>query len=482
MATRNVTAKFLATSLCALLVWGNVWAAWLDPDPVPPLSVLVEESYLDLLEDADEFNFSKKELNAFEKQLKAEKKAEKKKLENEEKSLKQEIEATRVQLAELNRSKSRDTLDMGQERADLHCQVLALEERLEKKQLERKQLLPVGYDNKLAKLELIKEWPAKKLQIENDLESARARERRYGDAEDIGIRVIKEGQEEDVLIGERAVREMKSMGAMPPEIDDPEVTAYVQQVAERIADHSDLTVPLQVEVLASDEINAFALPGGFLFVNSGLIEKAETESELAGVLAHEIAHVTARHGARLQKKANLTSILFQAAQMASVILTGGAAGIGTYYALQYGFMGLGMALNLTLLGVSRDFEQEADQLGAQYAWNAGYDPSGFITFFDKMASEKGYVKSASFFRTHPAFYERIVNTYGEITYLPIKKEVLVDTEEFQQAKATLQEISAEFPEPKDRPTLRRTPQCSDQEQEIETASVAWSAPTHALVW
>ena len=127
MAKRNVTAKFLATGLCALLVWSNVWAAWLDPDPVTPLTVLVEESYLDLLENADEFNFSKKELDAFEKQLKAERKAEKKKLKSEEKALKQEIQATRKQLAELNRSKSRDTVDMGQERSDLHCQVLGLE-------------------------------------------------------------------------------------------------------------------------------------------------------------------------------------------------------------------------------------------------------------------------------------------------------------------------------------------------------------------
>ena len=100
-----------------------MWAAWLDPDPVPPLSVLVEESYLDLLESADEFNFSKKELDGFKKQLKAERKAEKEKLKSEEKSLKKEIEATREQLTELNRSKSRDTLDMGQERSDLHCQV-----------------------------------------------------------------------------------------------------------------------------------------------------------------------------------------------------------------------------------------------------------------------------------------------------------------------------------------------------------------------
>ena len=479
MAERNITAKFLATGLCALLFWANVWPAWLDTEPVPSLSELVEKPYLELLETAHEYNFSKKDLDAFEKQLKAEKKAGEKGLKAEEKNLKKEITATREELSELNRIQSRDSEEMADQRSDLHCQILSLENDLKKKETERKQFLPIGYDNKLAKLELIRKWPAMKLQIEHDLESAKARERRFGDPEDIGFRVIKEGQEKDIQIGQNAVREIKASGAMPPEVDNPEVTEYVQQMAERIADHSDLTVPLKVEILASDEVNAFALPGGFLFVNSGLIEKAETESELAGVLAHEIAHVTGRHGARLQKKANFASILYQAAQMASVIFTGGAVGIGTYYALQYGFIGLGMVLNLTLLGVSRDFEEEADQLGAQYAWNAGYDPSGFITFFDKMASEKGYIKSASFFRTHPAFYERIVKTYNEITYLPVKKEVLVDTEEFQKIRATLKEISAEFPEPKNRPTLRRTAQCGDSDQEKETANVAWSTSVHA---
>jgi len=217
---------------------------------------------------------------------------------------------------------------------------------------------------------------------------------------------------------------------------------------------------MRVTVLDSEEINAFALPGGFLFVNTGLIEKAETESELAGVIAHEIAHVAARHGAQLMKKAKIASIVYQAAQVAAILLTGGAAGVGLYYAMQYGFMGLGMALNLTLLGVSREYEEEADQLGVQYAWSAGYDPDGFITFFDKMASEKGYVQSASFFRTHPPFFERIVSTFSEIEYLPPKKELMVDSTRFREAKERLQTLAQEDESnKKERPTLRRKPKC-----------------------
>ena len=203
------------------------------------------------------------------------------------------------------------------------------------------------------------------------------------------------------------------------------------------------------------EINAFALPGGFLFVNTGLIDKAETESELVGVLAHEIAHAAARHGARLMKRATIADIVFQAAQIGAIILTGGVAGIGTYYALQYGFYGLGMILDLTLLGVSRDYEAEADQLGAQYAWKAGYDPKGFITFFDKMANEEGYVRSASFFRTHPPFLERIISTFSEITYLPSKQDLRMDSSAFARIHERVADLIRERQaEERDRPKLR----------------------------
>ncbi len=150
------------------------------------------------------------------------------------------------------------------------------------------------------------------------------------------------GQENDVKDGQEAVRQMKLAGLMPPEVDNQAVRQYVVSLAQRIAKHSDLRVPLNITVLNSKEINAFALPGGFLFIQRGLLEAVENESQLAGVIAHEIAHVTGRHGHKLMRKATISSIIYQAAQVAALILTGGAATIGTYYALQYGFYGLGL--------------------------------------------------------------------------------------------------------------------------------------------
>jgi predicted Zn-dependent protease len=166
------------------------------------------------------------------------------------------------------------------------------------------------------------------------------------------------------------------------------------------------------------------------------------------VMAHEIAHDAARHGARLMKRANITNLLFQAAQIGTGVFLGPVSP-GLFYAVQYGFYGLGMVLNLSLLGVSRDFESEADQLGAQYAWKAGYDPRGFITFFDKMASEEGYVRSASFFRTHPPFLERIISTFSEITYLPDNPNLVTDSSRFDDAKRRAHDALVERRESRD---------------------------------
>ncbi|MCH7802950.1 MAG: M48 family metalloprotease [Acidobacteria bacterium] len=462
--TNSNRRKIFAVGLSGLLVWTNLWASWpANTATVPPLTDLVQEPYLVLLEQAEELQFSKKELDAFRKDLKKEEKAEKKRLEREEKKLKQQVKELRKQLDELNKNRSRDTSEMTLKRSELHCQILPLEQAQNAKKAEREHGLPVIYDNKQAKVDLIEKWPAQKAEILLALESGEARQRRFGDVEDIGIRVLKEGQEKDIKTGEEAIREMRASRMMPPELEDEELTAYVSQLAKRIADHSDLQVPLRLTVLDSDEINAFAMPGGFLFVNTGLIAKAETESELAGVIAHEIAHVTARHGARLMKKATIANIFFQAAQVAAMIFTGGVVGVGAYYALQYGFFGLGMVLNLTLLGVSRDYEEEADQLGAQYAWNAGYDPKGFVSFFDKMASEKGYVQSASFFRTHPPFFERIVSTFSEIEYLPPKRDLIIDSTAFRQIKERLSKAQEKDSwKTKERPSLRRGPECDEE--------------------
>lgn len=457
--------SIIAWLLAALFLCQQVAAPVAHAQTRPSLNELVNKSYIELLGLAGSLNVPIKEIEEFKRQLDRDEQAERQRLKNEAQKLKQEAEQLRRQLSELNKRASRDTEEMTAERRNLHCRILRLEREMRNKDTERDHGVPVAYDNKRAKLDLLQQWPARQKEIQQTIASGRARDRRYGDVEDIGIRKLGEGQEKDVKIGEDAIREMKAYGLIPPEVEDKELKGYIQGLANDIAAHSDLKVPLKVTVLDSEEINALALPGGFLFVNTGLIEKAETESELVGVLAHEIAHVAARHGARLMKRATIASLIYQAAQIAAIIFTGGVASIGVYYALQYGFFGLGMVINLALLGVSREYEAEADQLGAQYAWAAGYDPKGFITFFDKMASEKGYVRSASFFRTHPPFFDRIVSTFSEIAYLPQKENLKVDRTEFHQAKERLKKVMEERQEEKKkRPTLRRLPECGDEQE------------------
>jgi Zn-dependent protease with chaperone function len=461
---KQMLRKLYACVLITSLVWASVTITHAQQQT---LGELVNQSYLELLEQAKEVVFSTSAIEAFKKQLEKEKEAEQKRLEQEEKQLKQQLEQTKKQLEALNKQSSRDTAEMTAQRKKLHCSILKLEREITKKRTERNHGVPVVYENKFAKLYLIQQWPAKKKEIEKAIASERARERKFGDVEDIGFRSVGEGQEKDIKLGEEAIRDIKSSNLMPPEIEDKEIVAYVQRLAETIAANSDLKVPVRVTLLNSKEINAFALPGGFLFVDSGLIEKAETESELVGVMAHELAHVAGRHGAKLMKRAMIYGILFQAIQLAAIILTGGVVSIGIAYALQYGFFGLALLLDLSLLGVSREYEAEADQLGVQYAWKAGYDTRGFITFFDKLAQEKGYVKAASFFRTHPPFIERILATFSEITYLQQKESVKVDSSEFHSMKVRLAKVLEESKEKrdKDRPTLLKHENGCDDEPE-----------------
>jgi len=168
------------------------------------------------------------------------------------------------------------------------------------------------------------------------------------------------------------------------------------------------------------------------------------------------------------KKGTIAGIIFQAAQVAAVILTGGVAGIGTYYALQYGFYGLGLVLNLQLLGVSRDFELEADQLGIQYAWNAGYSPDGFTEFFDKIATKEGYINGVSWFHTHPPFYERMADGEREIRFLPRKDNLIVQSAGFVTMKAALTKVTAKAQEEeKGRPSLLSAEQGCAAHQKIE---------------
>lgn len=340
-------------------------------------------------------------------------------------------------------------------RHDLHCQIQDLRSAKAQADILTEQLIPVAYDNSRAKIELLDKWPSDYERLQQEIKSDAYLNRRWGNVSEIGFREVEKDQKDDIKRGQDAIRELQQEMAMPPELDNKAIQDYVNTVTQRIARNSDLLVPLKVVVLDSKEVNAFALPGGFLFVQRGLLEAADDESELAGVLAHEMSHVAARHGYKLMKKAMISSIFYQSAQIAAIILTGGAAGIGTYYALQYGFYGLGFALNLDLLGVSRDYETEADQLGIQYAWKTGYDPNGFIRFFDKMASKEGNVIGASWFRTHPLFYDRMVHAKREITFLPKKEQTIVQTTEFEEMKTLLavQVTKSNAEQDKKRPTL-----------------------------
>ncbi|MGA2887107.1 MAG: M48 family metalloprotease [Terracidiphilus sp.] len=214
-------------------------------------------------------------------------------------------------------------------------------------------------------------------------------------------------------------------------INDPVVTEYVNRIGQNIVKNSDCKVPFTIKVIDSDEINAFALPGGFFFVNSGLILNADEEAELAGVMAHETAHVCAHHAAREMTRLNY-------AQLGTIplIFIGGWTGYGIYEAS-------GLAIPVAFMQFSRDFEAQADYLGVQYMYRAGYDPQAFITFFEKVqALEKrkpGAV--AKVFADHPQTPDRILHSQEEIArILPPRDEYTVTTSEFDDVKARLARI------------------------------------------
>lgn len=322
-------------------------------------------------------------------------------------------------------------------REELHCRIQNLRILKAQAELVCTQMAPIAFENKRAKLDLIEKWPRDLQQLNQQIAAGTHLSRRWGNVDDIGFRQIQKNQQDDIKRGEEAIRDMRQRSILPKELANTAVTDYVNTVAQKLAVRSDLQVPLHVTVLDSSEVNAFALPGGFLFVERGLLEEVDDESELAGVMAHEMAHISARHGYRLMKKATISSLIFQAAQVAALIFSGGISGIGSYYAMQYGFYGLGFVLDLQLLGVSRDFELEADNLGVQYAWNAEYHVEGFVRFFDKLANKHGYAMGASWFRTHPPFYQRIVQSKREMMFLPVKEQMIVQTTQFEEMKLAL---------------------------------------------
>jgi predicted Zn-dependent protease len=255
------------------------------------------------------------------------------------------------------------------------------------------------------------------------------------DVEAIGNRSVGKGinlfsLEREIGLGKQLAQEVERSSKL---IDDPVVTEYVNRVGQNLVRNSDARVPFTIKVIDSDEVNAFALPGGFFYVNSGLVLRAQEESELAGVMAHEIAHVAARHGT---KNATKGEIMQWASIPAMIFIPYSMAGYAMY-------QGLNLAIPLTFLKFSRDAEKEADFLGLQYMYKAGYDPNSYVTFFERIqADEKrrpGTIPKV--FSTHPPTPDRIENTQKEIArILPAKQEYLVTTSEFDSVKSRLRNI------------------------------------------
>jgi len=273
------------------------------------------------------------------------------------------------------------------------------------------------------------------------------------DPEEIGNRDVGKGVnfysiEKEIALGKQLAQEVERQAKI---VDGPVIAEYVNRVGQNLVRNSDAKVPFTIKVLDAEEINAFALPGGFFFVNTGVLLNADTEAELAGVMAHEIAHVAARHGTRQATRGQIINYA-----SIPLIFMGGWTG----YAIR---QGAGLAIPLGFLTFSRGFESEADYLGLQYMYKAGYDPGAFVDFFEKiLAKEKKKPGTmAKIFSSHPMTTERIKDSQKNIQeVLKAKPEYVVTTSEFNDVKNRLMTMhNRRKPDDKDtnRPRLRRAP-------------------------
>src|SRR5271155_3890040 len=265
---------------------------------------------------------------------------------------------------------------------------------------------------------------------------------------DVGKGVNFYSIEKEIALGKQMAQEVERQARI---VDDPVIAEYVNRVGQNLVRNSDAKVPFTIKVIDTEEVNAFALPGGFFFVNSGLLLKADSEAELAGVMAHEIAHVAARHGTRQATRGEI-------AQLSTIplIFMGGWAGYGARQAAN-------VLIPVGFLQFSKAFESEADMLGLEYLYKTGYDPAGMVDMFEKIQalSLKQPGRVSKFFATHPATGDRIVKVQNDIqTLLKAQPQYVVNTSEFNDVKArllALEKRKKNDPVDPNRPRLRRAP-------------------------
>jgi len=250
------------------------------------------------------------------------------------------------------------------------------------------------------------------------------------DPDEIGNRDVARGPnfyslEKEIALGKQLAQEVERQAKV---IDDPIVAEYVNRVGQNIVRNSDCKVPFTIKVVEDESVNAFALPGGFFFVNTGLMLSADNEAELAGVMAHETAHVCARHGTRQATKAELANYM-----TIPLIFMGGWAGYGIRQAA-------GVLVPMSLLKFSRTYESDADMLGLQYMYKTGYDPASFVDFFEKIQAleKKKHGAVAELFSSHPMTDDRIQAAQKNIQEnLEARPEYVVNTSEFNNVKNRL---------------------------------------------
>jgi predicted Zn-dependent protease len=271
------------------------------------------------------------------------------------------------------------------------------------------------------------------------------------DPDQIGNRNVGKGInfysiEKEIALGRQLAEEVARQSKL---LDDPIITEFVSRLGQNLVRNSDATIPFKFQIVEGDQLNAFALPGGFIFVNTGLIEATETEAELAGAIAHEIAHVAARHITRQATRGQIVNY----ATLPMILIDGW----GGRAARQ----GIGVGIPLTFLSFSRGFESEADMLGLQYMYKAGYDPTASIDLFERMLSlekrKPGII--AKVFNTHPMTADRITKTQQNIAeMLPNRAEFVVTTSEFNEVRERLaSRYARRKADDPNRPRLRRAP-------------------------
>ncbi len=237
------------------------------------------------------------------------------------------------------------------------------------------------------------------------------------------------GTESEVKLGRQLAAQVDREARF---VDDPIITEYVNRVGQNIVLHSDAKIPFTIRVIDSDEVNAFALPGGFFYVNKGLVLAADNEAELAGVMAHEIAHVAARHAMENQAKMRAIDL----GLLAGILLGGGVIGNVLYNAG-------GLIEGLSFLKFTRGAEEEADKLGVQYMWAAGYDPNAMATMFEKLEAKnkKKPGTLAKLFATHPAPPDRRAAAIALAARFPEREEYVISSSEFQRVKNRMLRLS-----------------------------------------